>query len=45
MFVDVTVPFEQGKRVKGTLQFEKAGTVEIEYAVEAAGSSPGHHHH
>jgi copper(I)-binding protein len=45
MFVGVTVPFEQGKRVKGTLQFEKAGTVEVEYAVEAAGSSPGGHHH
>lgn len=40
MFVGVTRPLEQGKRVKGTLQFEKAGTVEVEYAVEAAGGAP-----
>ena len=40
MFVGVKQPFEQGKRVKGTLQFEKAGTVEIEYAVEAIGGTP-----
>ena len=40
MFVDLKAPFEQGKRVKGTLVFEKAGTVEVEYAVEAIGA-PG----
>ena len=43
MFVGLKAPFEQGKRVKGTLQFEKAGAVEVEYAVEAAGSTPGRH--
>jgi periplasmic copper chaperone A len=43
MFVGVTQPFEQGKRVKGTLQFEKAGTVEVEYAVEAIGGTPAGH--
>ena len=37
MFVGLKQPFEKGKRVKGTLQFEKAGTVEVEYAVEAIG--------
>jgi len=40
MFIGLKQPFEQGKRVKGTLQFEKAGTVEVEYAVEAIGSTP-----
>jgi copper(I)-binding protein len=45
MFMDLKTPVEQGKRVKGTLVFEKAGTVEVEYAVEAMGSSPGGHNH
>ena len=37
MFVGLKQPFEKGKRVKGTLQFEKAGTVDVEYVVEAVG--------
>jgi copper(I)-binding protein len=41
MFVGVTQPLEKGKRVKGTLQFEKAGTVDVEYVVEAVGGTPG----
>ena len=46
MFVGLKEPFEKGKRVKGTLQFEKAGKVEIEYAVEAVGGTPqGHDEH
>ena len=44
MFIGLKQPFEQGKRVKGTLRFEKAGTVEVEYAVEAIGGSPGTNH-
>ena len=28
----------KGKRVKGTLQFEKAGSVDVEYVVEAIGA-------
>jgi hypothetical protein len=40
MFVGIEAPFEKGQRVKGTLQFEKAGTVEVEYAVEAIGGMP-----
>ena len=44
MFVGLKEPFEKGKRVKGTLQFEKAGTVEVEYAVEAVGGTPGMTH-
>ena len=43
MFVGLKQPFEKGKRVKGTLQFEKAGKVDVEYAVEAVGGSPGAH--
>ena len=48
MFVGITAPLEQGKRVKGTLEFEKAGKIEVEYAVEAIGGTPkggGHHGH
>ena len=44
MFVGLKEPFEKGKRVKGTLQFEKAGTVEVEYAVEAIGGVPSKDH-
>jgi len=40
MFVGISQPVEQGKRVKGTLEFEKAGKVDVEYAVEAIGASP-----
>ena len=47
MFVGITAPFQQGKSVKGTLEFEKAGKIEVEYAVEAIGGTPrgGHHGH
>jgi copper(I)-binding protein len=44
MFVGITQPVEQGKRVKGTLQFEKAGKVDVEYAVEAIGGTPKDEH-
>jgi copper(I)-binding protein len=44
MFVGVKQPFEKGKRVKGTLKFEKAGTVDVEYAVEAIGGAPKMNH-
>jgi periplasmic copper chaperone A len=40
MFLELKQPFEKGERVKGTLVFEKAGAVDVEYVVEAAGSSP-----
>ncbi len=45
MFVDLKAPFEQGKRVKGTLVFEKAGSIAVEFAVEAVGTSPTTHQH
>jgi copper(I)-binding protein len=48
MFVGLKEPLEKGRSIKGTLVFEKAGMVEIEYSVEAIGgrSSPrsGHAH-
>jgi periplasmic copper chaperone A len=47
MLMGLKQPLEKGQKVKGTLVFEKAGTVEIEYAVEALGASapPGGHGH
>jgi periplasmic copper chaperone A len=44
MFVDLKGPVKQGDRVMGTLVFQKAGSVEIEYdaaAIGAAGPSGG----
>ena len=41
MLVDLKQPMNEKDRVKGTLIFEKAGTVEVEYAVVAVGASPG----
>jgi periplasmic copper chaperone A len=52
MLTGLKQPLEKGQKVKGTLEFEKAGKVEIEYAVEAVGapapassSKPGMHQH
>src|SRR5215510_14787226 len=48
MLMGLKQPLEKGQKVKGTLEFEKAGKVDIEYAVEALGAtSPaagGHRH-
>jgi copper(I)-binding protein len=42
MFRDLKHPLEQGKMVKATLKFEKAGTVDVEYPILAVGASaPG----
>jgi copper(I)-binding protein len=38
MFFDLKQPIREGERFKGTLTFEKAGTVDIEFAVEKAGA-------
>lgn len=44
MFLDLNRPLKEGETVKGTLVFEKAGTVEIEYGVAPIGaSSQGSH--
>ncbi|RXF73600.1 copper chaperone PCu(A)C [Hansschlegelia zhihuaiae] len=40
MFVGLTKPLAKGEKVKGELVFEKAGKVEVEFAVEAAGAKP-----
>ena len=41
MFVGLKQPLKQGQRIKGTLVFEKAGTVEIEFAVQPVGAPSG----
>jgi copper(I)-binding protein len=38
MMMGLTAPFKQGQVIKGTLKFEHAGTVPIEYMVEAMGA-------
>jgi hypothetical protein len=43
MFLNLKAPFEKGKRIPGTLVFEKAGKVDIEYVVEAVGATPKEH--
>ena len=45
MFVDLKEPPKQGSTVKGTLVFEKAGKVEIEYKVEPLGAKGAGSHH
>lgn len=48
MFTGLKEPLKQGDSIKGTLQFEKAGTVEVEFKVESmagpaeAGAHTGH---
>ena len=40
MFVDLKRPLKQGESFKATLQFEKAGSLEVTFAVNALGGSP-----
>lgn len=42
MFMGLKEPLTEGQMVKGALIFEKAGRVEIEFEVEAAGMSHDH---
>jgi periplasmic copper chaperone A len=42
MFVGLTRPLQKGDRLKGTLVFERAGKVDLDYVVEAIGGQPGH---
>ena len=47
MFVGLKQPLSRGQTVKGTLVFEKAGTIAIEFAVQpvgAPGPAGGHKH-
>jgi copper(I)-binding protein len=41
MMVGLKQQLQQGQRIKGTLIFEKAGPVDIEYQVEGIGGAPG----
>jgi copper(I)-binding protein len=46
MFMGIKTPFKEGDMVKATLTFEKAGTIDVEFKVDAA--KPGdatHKHH
>ena len=49
MMMDVKQPIERGKPFKGSLVFEKAGAVDVDFAVEAVGgtpaAAPAHEHH
>jgi periplasmic copper chaperone A len=47
MFMELKAPLvkDQTPRPKGTLVFEKAGTVEVEFAIEAIGGAPAEHKH
>lgn len=41
MMMGLKQPLKQGERVKGTLTFQKAGTVAVEFAVEGMGGPKG----
>jgi len=47
MFLDLQRPLRQGEKVAGTLIFERAGIVQIEFQVDHMGSpgTPGGHQH
>ena len=45
MFMGLKRQLKQGETVKAKLQFEKAGTVEVTFNVNAVGASAPHHHH
>ena len=43
MMMNLAKPFVKGERVKASLKFEKAGKIEIEFAVEAMGGTQHMH--
>ncbi|MGC4025132.1 MAG: copper chaperone PCu(A)C [Mesorhizobium sp.] len=45
MFVDITEPVIEGKRFKGSLTFEKAGKVDVEFAVQPMDKAMDHNAH
>jgi uncharacterized protein YcnI/copper(I)-binding protein len=48
MFVDLKEPLKEGQRIKGTLIFEKAGKVDVEYTIRGIGgqsAAPSEHKH
>jgi copper(I)-binding protein len=44
MFMNLKRPLKQGEKFKGTLLFEKAGRLDVEFTVEAMGANPGPGH-
>lgn len=46
MFMELKAPLKEGEMLKGTLVFEKAGSVDVEFKVEPVGArtSDGHGH-
>lgn len=45
MFMNVTQPFKEGEMVKAKLVFEKAGSVDVEFAVGPLAGDKGHGTH
>lgn len=45
MFMDLKQPLKQGETVKATLRFEKAGTLDVNFNVNAIGATGQHKHH
>ena len=46
MFMDLKQPLKEGETIKGTLVFEKAGSVAVEYAVRGmSGAASSEHKH
>lgn len=45
MFMELKEPPKAGEKFPGTLTFEKAGTVDVEFAVEAKGGEADHSQH
>jgi copper(I)-binding protein len=45
MFMGLKAPFKEGEKVKAVLTFEKAGTIEIEFKIEAAKKGGMDHKH
>ncbi|MCO5063143.1 MAG: copper chaperone PCu(A)C [Rhizobiaceae bacterium] len=45
MFMGIERPLKEGERFKGSLTFEKAGEVDVEFAVESMGGSMDHNAH
>jgi copper(I)-binding protein len=39
MLMGLKQPFQQGQHIKGTLTFQKAGKLDVEFAVESIGAS------
>ena len=41
MFMDIKLPFKQGDMIKATLQFEKAGSLDVKFSVRGLGATTG----